>query len=135
VEPENAGESAVSGVVGEMLMLALVLILVSVFAASAGNHLPDERTPSISIKMSNTTGNVTLWHKGGDWVMKGDLSVIVMNETGAKRFTSSCPGFWMDPDTSVFDLGGTITVDHPVAGGEEVRLVTPRAVIFSGRVE
>lgn len=128
------GEGAVSEVVGEMLMLALVLILLSVFAASIGNYLPGERTPSVSIKMSNTTESITLWHKGGDWIEKKDITVIITKNMAVERFTAHDAAFVLSPDKSVFDLGSTITVQCPVTGGEEVRLVTPRAVVFSGRL-
>jgi len=51
-----------------MLMIALVVVLLSVFSAALYNFLPTDRDPSISIMMSNDRQNVTLWHKGGDWV-------------------------------------------------------------------
>ena len=58
-------EQAVSEVVGEMLMIGIVLILVSVFSASLPDYLPSERSPTVTILLSNDTlGNVTLWHKG-----------------------------------------------------------------------
>lgn len=131
----GAGEGAVSEVVGEMLMLALVLILLSVFAASIGNYLPDERTPSVSIKVSNTTETITFWHKGGDWMEKADITVIITKNTTVEHFTArDDDAFALSPDRSVFDLGSTITVNYSVTGGEEMRLVTPRAVVFSGRL-
>ena len=74
--------TAVSEVVGEMLMIGIVLILVSVFSASLPNYLPSERSPTVTIMMSNDTGgNITLWHKGGDWVKTDVLRVIVSDTT------------------------------------------------------
>jgi len=130
--------TAVSEVVGEMLMIGIVLILVSVFSASLPNYLPSERSPTVTLMMSNDTGgNITLWHKGGDWVKTGGLKVIVSNTTHMTTYTlKSDPPFIPVPDTQAFDLNSNISIDYgkPLVGDEEVVLATDRAVIFSGRV-
>jgi archaeal type IV pilus assembly protein PilA len=130
--------TAVSEVVGEMLMIAIVLIIASVFSASLSNYLPSERSPTVTLMMSNDTlGNITLWHKGGDWVKTDVLKVVVSNTTRMSAYTlKSAPPFIPVPDTQVFDLDDNITVDYgkPLAGDEEVVLATDRAVIFSGMV-
>ena len=130
---------AVSEVVGEMLMIGLVLILVAVFSASLADYLPSERTPSVTIRMSNDTGgNITLWHKGGDWVKSGSLRVMVFKKDGtATTYTRDGSNiFLLVPDEDAFDLEDNITVclGHPLFGNESVSLVTDRAVIFSGNV-
>jgi hypothetical protein len=136
-------DAAVSEVVGEMILIGIVLILVSLFSASLADYLPSERSPTVTIRMSSDTlGNLTLWHKGGDWVKTGALRVVVSNATGMITYTAeSSPPFILVPDSaasgrSTFDLGGNITVDlgMPPAGDEKVVLSTERAVIFSGRV-
>jgi len=130
--------TAVSEVVGEMLMIGIVLILVSVFSSSLPNYLPSERCPTVTIMMSNDTGgNITLWHKGGDWVKTGGLKVVVSNTTHMSSYTlKSEPPFIPVPDTQAFDLDGNITLNlpHPLVGDECVVLATDRAVIFSGTV-
>jgi len=125
-------DEAVSGVVGEMLMISLVLLLVAVFAASLGNLLPTERAPTVTVMMASTADNVTLYHKGGDWVRATDLEVIVSNTTATRKYRSD--EFTLSPEKQVFDLGSNITVDCTVTGDEQVRLVTPRAVLFCGEV-
>jgi len=131
--------TAVSEVVGEMLMIAIVLIIVSVFSASLADYLPSERSPSVSIMMSNdTAGNIIIWHKGGDWVRTDVLKVIVSDAGGmpATYTLKSESPLLPVPDSQAFDLNDNITVRYgkPLAGGEEVVLATDRAVIFSGRV-
>jgi len=131
--------TAVSEVVGEMLMIGIVLILVSVFSASLPNYLPSERSPTVTIMMSNDTlGNITLWHKGGDWVKTDVLKVIVSNTSNhmtTYTLKSDRP-FFPVHDTQAFDLNGNITINHgqPLVGDESVVLATDRAVIFSGTV-
>jgi archaeal type IV pilus assembly protein PilA len=130
--------TAVSEVVGEMLMIAIVLIIVSVFSASLADYLPSERSPTVTIRISNDNdGHITLWHKGGDWVKTDALKVVVSNSTGMSSYTlKSDPPFTAVPDMQAFDLEGNITVDYgkPLAGDEEVVLATDRAVIFSGMI-
>jgi FlaG/FlaF family flagellin (archaellin) len=132
-------ESAVSEVVGEMLMIGIVLILVSIFSASLPSYLPSERSPTVTIMMSHDSGgNITLWHKGGDWVKANTIRVIVSNTTDQTSYRLNDPEhrFILVPDTQAYDLGGTITVDYgkPLVGNEKVVLATDRAVIFSGSV-
>lgn len=133
-------ESAVSEVVGEMLIIAIVLILVSIFSASLPSYLPSERSPTVTIMMSHDSdGNITLWHKGGDWVKANSIRMIVSNNTTYQtsyRLNDPVHGFILVPDTQAFDLGSTITVDwgKPLEGNEKVVLATDRAVIFSGSV-
>jgi len=124
--------TAVSPVIGEMLILSMVLILIAVASNSVFSLVPDERSPSVTIILTNTTDDLTLWHKGGDWIDRADISVLVMNETAVSRFRYG--DFVLVPDMRVFDLGSNITVKIDCCDIEEVRLVTPRAVVFSGRV-
>jgi archaeal type IV pilus assembly protein PilA len=128
--------TAVSEVVGEMLMIGIVLILVSVFSSSLPDYLPSERSPAVSIMMSNDTGGtVILWHKGGDWVKADSLRVIISNATNMTTYTkkSDIP-FVLVPDSPVFDLESNITINpgRVLVGDESVVLATDRAVIFSG---
>ncbi len=133
----DGNENAVSEVVGEMLLIGIVLILVSVFSASLPDYLPSERSPTVTILMStDSLGNVTLWHKGGDWVRADTLRVVISNQTrqASYRLHDSQSVFYLVPQGQTFDLGANITVirGHPLAGDETVGLPTDRVVVFSG---
>ena len=128
-------DEAVSEVVGEMLMISLVLLLIAVFAASLGNFLPTERAPTVTVMMTTnmTDNNITLYHKGGDWVQAKDLEVIVADTNSTRTYPLG--NFTLSPpEKQVFDIGSSITVPYQ-DGDKQVRLVTPRAVIFSGEVK
>jgi len=130
-------EAGVSEVVGNMLMIALVIVLLSVFSAALSTFLPTDRDPSISVMLPPSDGhNITLWHKGGDWVKEEDLTVIVGNETVRKTFAGKSGSFTLVPTKPVFDLGSNITVymADRLEGNETVKLTTSRTVIFTGRV-
>lgn len=132
---------AVSEIVGEMIMLAVVLILLAVFSASLSSYLPPPRDPSITIMMEDRADTISLYHKGGDWIKSADLWVIVeTDDTGVRRYR---PG--LNDEVSVvplngdasghpgtFDLGDRIEVNKTAVTGEDwtIRLVTSRAVLF-----
>lgn len=125
-------DEAVSEVVGEMLMISLVLLLVAVFAASLGNYLPTERSPTVTVMMTSTADTITLSHKGGDWVKATDLEVLVSNATEVRKYRSD--EFTLNPSKMAFDLGSSISVNCTITGDKQVRLTTPRAVLFCGEV-
>jgi archaeal type IV pilus assembly protein PilA len=127
---------AVSEVVGEMLMIALVIVLVSVLSAAIYNFFPTERDPSISVMMSNDRQNITLWHKGGDWIKVEDLAVVIANETYRTSFSQKSGSLEIVPDKPVFDLGSNITLRMPAyfEGNETVKLVTPHTILYTGKV-
>lgn len=132
----NRTDAGVSEVVGEMLMIALVVVLLSVFAAALYHYMPPDRDPSVTIRMSNDTRNITLWHKGGDWVKKEDLTIVIGTGDTSTRIPWSHKNFTLVPEKEVFDLGSNITVMMPnqLYGNESVKLVTPHAVIYTGSI-
>lgn len=136
-------ESAVSPVVGEMLMIVLALLLVSIFSLTLLDFLPSERSPWVDVKMNNSDEAVTLWHKGGDWVKKSDLQVIIIQGKKTTTISSSDDAFELydqndndnPSDSHSFDIGDRVVVqpgDITFMGGETVRLVSKRSVVFSG---
>ena len=117
-------------------MIALVIVLLSVFSAALYHYLPSDRDPSVTIKMSNDTRNITLWHKGGDWVKKEDLTVVVGTGDTIHRIPGNSDTCSLVPKKDVFDLGSNITVrmSQDLLGNESVKLVTPQTVIYTGRI-
>ena len=126
-------ESAVSPVIGEMLMIVLALLLVSLFSVTLLGLLPSERSDSVDIMMNNSCDDVTLWHKGGDWIKKSDLRIIIIKEKQTTTIVPSDSSFILESDS--FDIGDRIVIrpgSLVFGGGEIVRLVSGRSVIFSG---
>jgi FlaG/FlaF family flagellin (archaellin) len=139
MQGRSTKEVAVSAVVGEMLMIGIVLILVSFFSATLPSYLPSERSPTVTILMSHdSSGNITLWHKGGDWVRADSLRVVISNQTRevSYRLTDPQHDFILVPSTQTFDLGSNITLirEESLIGDESVVLATDRSVVFSGTV-
>jgi FlaG/FlaF family flagellin (archaellin) len=136
-------DDAVSEVVGEMLMIAIVLILAAIFSASAWIMLPADRHPQVNIKMDQPDNeNVALWHKGGDWVKSGDLTVICSNKSATQRFrvgdgtVAHFDGYNQPTTKQSFDLGDRLEIDINITALNitEIKLVTSRSVIFTGEV-
>lgn len=131
----DQSDSAVTSVVGEMLVLVLVILLVSLFALSAFSLLPGERETYVTVALDE--GNAThllFWHKGGDWVEADELSVTATSENGTK----------LEPEingvyngnfsvSEVFDLGGCFTIPRSEFGSGvyDLRITTADSIIFS----
>jgi archaeal type IV pilus assembly protein PilA len=132
-------EDGVSEIVGEMLLLAIVLVLLAVFSSSLSNYLPPPRDPSVTIRMSPLQGdNVTLYHKGGDAIKTSDLTVIVEEGGVLQRLKPgngmNVSGYSGEPNPNLFDLGDWIDVSG-VDKDDTVSLTNSRAIIYSGQVQ
>jgi FlaG/FlaF family flagellin (archaellin) len=135
----SARKDGVSEIVGEMLLLAIVLVLLAVFSSSLGNYLPPPRDPSVTIRMSyDGSGTATLYHKGGDAIKTSGISVIIEKNSETERFTGPGPNVtfirydgMINPP--LFDLGDSIEVTG-IGSGETISLATSHALIYSGRV-
>ena len=129
-------DDGVTSVVGEMLLLVIALILVSIFAVSLFGVLPGEREDVVNVAMNNTSDTVYLWHKGGDQIELTDLTVIVYNGTEKRTLTNISLKNINGNTTSSFDLGGYLIVNaQGLSSGDEVLLVTKKSVIYSGVVK
>lgn len=128
-------DDAVTSVVGEILLMALVIILVSLFAASAFNHLPGDRQSVADVSMSFEGDVLSFWHKGGDWIEGSELSASLTDSTGKKHTLEKvslkdCFG----EEKLVFDLGGSYTVKRPdslPSGTVNIRLTTSDSVLYA----
>jgi len=132
-------DEAVSSVVGEMIMISLVIILVALFATSAFSLVPGGREASVDVVMKNVSGDtmVVFWHKGGDWVEGKDLTVLIIDKDGKRdEYRPKDIRDHQGKIVKAFDLGGYLEVDlgigNHLEGGDIVRLVTPKTVIYSG---
>lgn len=128
-------DEGITSVAGEMLILALILILVSLFAVSAFNLLPGERETVVDVSMNTSADTLYFWHKGGDWVEGKDLSAVLTPTTGGDRIVlekislTDCFG----NESAVFDLGGCYAVDLSTVPSESysLRLTTAENVIYA----
>lgn len=144
--PLLTSEDALSPVVGEMLMIVLAILLVSLFSMSLTGLLPSGRDYAIDITHNESTDGKTLflWHKGGDWVETSRLEVMIIQGRTTRTLTVKDPGFRLvditgGEDSRTFDLGDHIELDlgasdpsFSVGKGDVIRLVSSRNVIFSG---
>jgi archaeal type IV pilus assembly protein PilA len=118
-------EKAVSSVISEVLLIALVLIMVPAVTVSLLNQLPEDRVSTVTIKMGtiNSVEELHLYHKGGDWIKKENLKIMcngVEDESWKNRFSNQ-----------TFDLGDNLPLSH-IKPGTTVSLVAKNSVIFTG---
>ena len=131
----NKRDDAATSVVGEILLMALVIILVSLFAASAFDLLPGDRQSVVDVSMSVDDDSLSFWHKGGDWIAGEDLTVTLTKSDGTKSvLTQKSLTDWEEHPKVVFDLGGCYTVSLPdsVPTGEvSIRLTSSDSVLYA----
>ena len=133
----NKRDDAATSVVGEILLMALVIILVSLFAASAFDQLPGDRQSVADVSMKYDEANKTLsfWHKGGDWIAGEDLTVTLTKSDGTKSvLTQKSLTDWEGQPKVVFDLGGCYTVSLPDSvstGDVSIRLTSSDSVLYA----
>lgn len=118
-------DSAVSSVISEVLLILLVLIVIPMVTISLMNQLPQDRVPTVTIKMGslNSTGSLNFYHKGGDWIKKEDIQII---QNGIR--IESWKRYYNKP---TFDLGDKIPVPDIIESGN-ISFVVKNAIIFSG---
>ncbi|ADN35130.1 Protein of unknown function DUF1628 [Methanolacinia petrolearia DSM 11571] len=130
-------DSALSPVIGEMMMIALAVLLVSIFSVTLFGLLPAERSDSIDILQepyNNTNHELKFWHKGGDWVKKSDLKVVTIRDDHTTE-TISLSDDNLEGDS--FDLGDKITIkstdfNNGLKNGDIIRLISDKNMIYSG---
>ena len=132
----NKRDDAATSVVGEILLMALIIILVSLFAASAFDLLPGDRQSVVDVSMSvNNDNTLSFWHKGGDWVAGEDLTVTLTKSDGTKSvLTQKSLTDWEEQQKVVFDLGGCYTVSLPDSlptGDVSIRLTSSDSVLYA----
>ena len=133
----NKRDDAATSVVGEILLMALVIILVSLFAASAFDLLPGDRQSVVDVSMSydKDANTISFWHKGGDWIDGDDLKVTLTDKSGQKHtLTAKSLTDYQGGYKLVFDLGGCYTVNLPAPVPEgivNIRLTSPDSVLYA----
>lgn len=133
-------DDAVSNVIGEMLLLAIALVLAAVFAASAFSFLPgeDEDAVDISVNITKVDDNnfsISFYHKGGDWIRKDDLRCSIYRGTDSINTVFVNLTNSDGVRVSVFDLGCCLEISaKDLQSGDDIKLYTPRSVIYSGKI-
>ena len=132
----NKRDDAATSVVGEILLMALVIILVSLFAASAFDLLPGDRQSVVDVSMQiNDDKTLSFWHKGGDWIDGDDLKVTLTDKSGQKHtLTATSLTDYQGGYKLVFDLGGCYTVNLPAPvpdGIVNIRLTSTDSVLYA----
>ena len=132
----NKRDDAATSVVGEILLMALVIILVSLFAASAFDLLPGDRqsVADVSMEYDKDANTLSFWHKGGDWIAGDDLTVTMTVGNTKKTLEENSLKDWEGKEKVVFDLGGcyTVSLTEPVPTGEvSIRLTSSDSVLYA----
>ncbi|MDR2855095.1 MAG: type IV pilin N-terminal domain-containing protein [Methanomicrobiales archaeon] len=120
----KAKDDGLSPVIGEVILIALVLILVPIVTISLMHQLPQDRVPTVHILMHTDSTGVSFYHKGGDYIRIDDMEIFVDDK--------NIGNYWKPSGKIVFDLGDKITIS--AQSGNRVSIVVKQAVIFRGVV-
>ncbi len=139
-------DDAVSVVVGEMLMIALVAVLIAAAAAAFPVLLPSDRSVSANILVmyDDHTNNLSLYHKGGDWMRISELVVSAEYPDGSREIRrNGDTGFVLEPYAGLelaagtkkqtFDLGDVLNVSL-VNKPAKVKVSTANSVVVTAEV-
>ena len=133
----NKRDDAATSVVGEILLMALAIILVSLFAASAFDLLPGDRQSVVDVSMEydKDANTLSFWHKGGDWIAGDDLTVTLTEGTMKQTLEENSLKDWEGNDKVVFDLGGCYSVKlpagYPTSEAVSIRLTSTDSVLYA----
>jgi len=146
-------DPAVSSVISEVLLIALVLILVPIVTISLMNQLPEDRIPTVTIlmKISPSQGppeTVILYHKGGDYIKKDDISVIIRirDPSGSTKesmtYQKKKNNLVFSSNTPIYNLKDSIEIsasdffkDIQSGSDVEVTLIAKNFVVFRGEMQ
>jgi len=106
-------EEAVSPVIGVILMVAITVILAAVIAAFVFGMSPPPKAPSVQLRISADTGNLTLTHNGGDSLILKDQRITITNAV------TNDP---VDGITTIALVGATTEYQNTVPGNESQTL-------------
>ena len=85
--PSQDSTSGVSEVIGAVLLVSLVVLAVSIIAMILFSQQTPQKIPNINFMTgSDSTGNIYLYHNGGDSLTKGTFDVIVDGKSTSPTF-------------------------------------------------
>ncbi len=87
VHPEDSSERAVTSVIGNVLLVAIVVVLgavVTIFALGLLDGV-QEPSPDVVIDATTTDGEIRLVHQAGPDLQGSNLDVVVETQNGTKR--------------------------------------------------
>jgi FlaG/FlaF family flagellin (archaellin) len=82
--------SGVSELIGGILMIVLVVAAVAIIGIFLFSQQPPQKVPNINFMTgTDTSGNLYLYHNGGDSLKKGDFAVVIDGQAPRTDFTIS----------------------------------------------
>ena len=98
-------ESAVSDVVGNILMVAITVIMAAIIAGAIFGMKPPADVPQMSYTIEINGANLDLTHMGGEQVKVSDLKFMA---SGVEAFNTTDSEI---NNTGIWKIGTTVTLD------------------------
>lgn len=104
MKPPFSPDSAVSEILGALLLIAVISLAVSIVAVTILSSVDTSHTPALSILISNQSQTVTISHEGGDPLPAGSYRMYVNDIDRTSSFSPA-------PGTTVFKAGTMLTYE------------------------
>lgn len=106
---ERSADRAVSAVLGEVLMIALVVLFVAgvgvVVIGNAQSNADDAERKVVDARIDATRGGITIAHRGGESVATDELRLLIRNESGAVSSGAFEEGTLTGTEDGTFEVG------------------------------
>ncbi len=117
-------DEGVSEVVGELLLLAIVVVVMAVLSSNISTLIPSVEDAPYARFIGFNEGNITILHEGGESLQLTDLRIVVEgNETTQCVFDGSmlvcdgnAAGELSDDGNGCWDFGETLTIYGDAVG-------------------
>lgn len=94
-------DTAVSELVGVLVLVAIVSLAVAIVGVTILSGMNISQVPAVSFSIENQSGNVTITHAGGDSLPTGSYRILVDGVDRTQEFSPP-------PETTAFRAGTTL---------------------------
>ncbi|OPX71589.1 MAG: hypothetical protein A4E36_00019 [Methanoregulaceae archaeon PtaB.Bin009] len=123
MSPHTPHDSAVSEILGAILLIAVISLAVSIVGVTILSNVETSQVPAVSLVIANQSRNISVMHTGGDSLPAGSYRIIVNDVDQSASFTP-------DPGSTVFKAGTVLHSDGQFLPSGQ----GPRTVLVISRV-
>ena len=101
-------ESAVSEIIGSVMLISIVVIAVSIVGVVLWSQPPPEKIPALSAGIANQSCKVIVSHNGGDTLEQQAFEILVDGTDQTANFAKNGNPVWTS-----WGIGETLVYDPP----------------------
>ena len=100
-------EKAAADMVGALVLISIITVVIAIVAVGVFSKAPPVKIPALDVQFTAdpVAHTITIYHKGGDPIPKGQWQVLVNGAVFSNAQNSDTSGSWT--------IGDTLTVTDP----------------------